>query len=194
MGADPTILERNGFTDRRVCRFSVLSLIYEFIISHLVRFVKYFFYFFWCDGLESNQHSTTTQAMGPATLKDHHIMSGFCSRHIPNIVSACGVWFTFVYRYTYTPCGRVIGLKILPTLVGLSLWDCLTLAFCTLIVSQLGRFVKGFPTFSQNFFFESTYARATLAVASIRLRLPSPLDTLIVSHIGRFVKGFFRNF
>ena len=25
MGADPTTLERNGFTDRRVCRFSVLS-------------------------------------------------------------------------------------------------------------------------------------------------------------------------
>ena len=102
-------LSRNGFTDRRVCRFSVLSLICEFIVSHLELFVKRFFYFFWCDGLESNQHSTTTQAMCPATLKDHHIMSGFCSRHIPNIVSACGVWFTFVSRYTYTPCGRVIG-------------------------------------------------------------------------------------
>ena len=31
---------------------------------------------------------------------------GFCSRHIPNIVSACGVWFTFVFR---TPTHHAVG-------------------------------------------------------------------------------------
>ena len=110
VGADPTtlfrgtVLQTAEFADSLYSPLFV-SLLYH-ILSHLSRG---FFYFFWCDGLESNQHSTTTQAMCPATLKDHHIMSGFCSRHIPNIVSACGVWFTFVSRYTYTPCGRVIG-------------------------------------------------------------------------------------
>ena len=34
--------------------------------------------------------------------------------------------------------------EVLPTLVGLSLWDCLTLAFCTLIVSYFKGFVKNF--------------------------------------------------
>ena len=54
------------------------------------------------------------------------------------------------------------------------LWTPLDFSY---IVPHIGRFVKGFLTFSQNFFFKSTYARATLAMASIRLRLPSPLDT-----------------
>ena len=49
--------------------------------------------------------------------------------------------------HTYTPCGRVIGLKVLPTLMGLSLWDCLALAFCVLIISQTLRFVKTFFNF-----------------------------------------------
>ena len=38
--------------------------------------------------------------------------------------------------------------------MGLSLWDCLALSFCTLIVSQLGRFVKRFLKFlSKDFFY-----------------------------------------
>ena len=41
--------------------------------------------------------------------------------------------------------------QVLRTLVGHSLWDCLALSFCTLIVSQLGRFVKGFFGSSQRF-------------------------------------------
>ena len=46
MGADPTTLERNGFTDRRVCRFSVLSLVCICIIAQIMKFVKGFFTFF----------------------------------------------------------------------------------------------------------------------------------------------------
>ena len=34
--------------------------------------------------------------------------------------------------------------EVLPTLVGHSLWDCLTLAFCTLIASYFKGFVKNF--------------------------------------------------
>ena len=36
------------------------------------------------------------------------------------------------------------GAEVLPTLVGLSLWDCLALPFCTLIISQVFRLVKSF--------------------------------------------------
>ena len=37
--------------------------------------------------------------------------------------------------------------KVLRTLVGRSLWDCLALSFCVLIISQTLRFVKTFLTF-----------------------------------------------
>lgn len=75
--------------------------------------------------------------------------------------------------HTGTPCGRVMGLKVLPTLVGLSLWDCLALAFCTLIVSQLGRFVKRFLKFlSKDFFYSvrpSPLASCGLLLTSLTL-------------------------
>ena len=41
---------------------------------------------------------------------------------------------------------------------------------------------QGVSYIFSEFFFESTYARATLAMASIRLRLPSPLDTNSIPH------------
>ena len=85
--------------------------------------------------------------------------------------------------HTGTPCGRVIGLKVLPTLVGLSLWDCLALAFCTLIVSQLGEFVKRF--FQLFFGFVYLNDRTSVMVSTT-------LDfSYIVPHIGRFVKREF---
>ena len=62
---------------------------------------------------------------------------------------------------------------------------------CVLIIAHLLGFVKGFSTFSRNFFFERPYARATLTMASIRLRRPSPLDILIIAHLVPFVKRFF---
>ena len=34
VGADPTTPEGNGFTDRRVCRFSILSYKMEYCIAH----------------------------------------------------------------------------------------------------------------------------------------------------------------
>ena len=75
--------------------------------------------------------------------------------------------------HTGTPCGRVMGLKVLPTLVGLSLWDCLALAFCTLIVSQLGEFVKRFLKFlSKDFFYSvrpSPLASCGLLLTSLTL-------------------------
>jgi len=65
---------------------------------------------------------------------------------------------SYIIRYYFNPCGTGShlysantntlrsdrGAKVLLTLVGLSFWDCLALPFCTLIVSQLGRFVKNF--------------------------------------------------
>ena len=63
---------------------------------------------------------------------------------------------------------------------------------CVLIIAHLLGFVKGFSTFSRNFFFERPYARATLTMASIRLRRPSPLDILIIAHLVPFVKRFLK--
>ena len=54
--------------------------------------------------------------------------------------------------HTYTPCGRGMGLKVLPTLVGLSLWDCLALAFCTCIIAHIQLLVKYFFEKSQFYF------------------------------------------
>ena len=102
----PTPLpRRNGFTDRRVCRFSVLSCI-----------------------------------------------GGFCILRIPNIFSACGVWSTFVYRKQEHLAVGSLGQGLTRSRGHPPFRGRLALAFCTLIVSQLGRFVKGFLTFSRNFF------------------------------------------
>ena len=60
----------------------------------------------------------------------------------------------------------------------------------TLIVSQLGWFVKGFFTF----FFESPDFITTLALWWLLGCLTSPLDTLIISQVLRLVKGFFNFF
>ena len=90
--------------------------------------------------------------------------------------------------HTGTPCGRVMGLKVLPTLVGLSLWDCLALAFCTLIVSQLGEFVKRFLKFLSKDFF---YSMRPSPLASCGL----PLTSLTLYHTsGGLSRGFLHFF
>ena len=109
-------------------------------------------------------------------------LGGFCSMHSPDIVSACGVWFTFVFRNTYTPCGRVMGLKVLPTLVGLSLWDCLALAFCTLIVSYFKGFVK-------NFFEEFLFHLCRLGICC-----SSSLTPLLYHNLGDLSRGILHFF
>ena len=57
---------------------------------------------------------------------------------------------------------------------------------------------QGVSYIFSEFFFESTYARATLTMASIRPRLPSPLDMIIIPHptsnykMAKYTKsGFF---
>ena len=93
--------------------------------------------------------------------------------------------------HTGTPCGRVMGLKVLPTLVGLSLWDCLALAFCTLIVSQLGEFVKRFLKFlSKDFFYSvrpSPLASCGLLLTSLTLyHILSGLSRGLLKKIATF--------
>ena len=116
------------------------------IVSHLEPFVKRFFRFFFkvaepatiCRLGRSNRFSALKKwLLYPAYPRHSFSLRGLVHICIP---------------HTGTPCGRVMGLKVLPTLVGLSLWDCLALAFCTLIVSQLGGFVKGFFIFFQETF------------------------------------------
>jgi hypothetical protein len=50
------------------------------------------------------------------------------------------------HLYPATPTHRAVGSsgEVLRTLVGHSLWDCLALSFCTLIVSHFKGFVKRF--------------------------------------------------
>ena len=79
-----------------------------------------------------------------------------------------------------------MGLKVLPTLVGLSLWDCLALAFCTLIVSQLGRFVKRFLKFLSKDFF---YSVRPSPLASCGLLLTS---LTLYHNLGDLSRTFFK--
>ena len=74
---------------------------------------------------------------------------------------------------------------VLHTLVGIRhLRGCLTLAFCTLIVSQLGRFVKGFFYFFRDFFSRPSFC-GSFPIPTLRSRplgvLSLPL-TMIVYH------------
>ena len=58
---------------------------------------------------------------------------GLCILRIRNIFSACAVWFTFIFRtQEHRAVEDFIG-KGLPTLVGLSLWDCLASLFVLLL-------------------------------------------------------------
>ena len=81
-----------------------------------------------------------------------------------------------------------MGLKVLPTLVGLSLWDCLALAFCTLIVSQLGRFVKRFLKFLSKDFFYSVRPSPLVSCGLL-------LTSLTLYHnLGDLSRGFLHFF
>ena len=59
-----------------------------------------------------------------------------------------------------------MGLKVLPTLVGLSLWDCLALAFCTLIISHFRWLVKHF--FAKSYIFPRRYLARTSSKKMVR--------------------------
>ena len=72
------------------------------------------------------------------------------------------------------------GAEVLPTLVGLSLWDCLALAFCTLIVSYFKGFVK-------NFFEEFLFHLCRLGICC-----SSSLTPLLYHTLGDLSRGNFR--
>jgi hypothetical protein len=105
---------------------------------------------------------------------------------------------SYIIRYYFNPCGtgshlysantntlrsRTLSSRTYTTLVGFAFGFRLASLFCTLIVSQLGRFVKRFLKFLSKDFF--TRCAHTLGV------LWTPLDfSYIVSQLGGFVKGF----
>ena len=94
---------------------------------------------------------------------------------------------------TGTPCGRVMGLKVLPTLVGLSLWDCLALAFCTLIVSHFKGFVKRFFKFFLKNLFDWLYRTPTNALGCVAY-YPRLLTPLLYHNLGDLSRGFLHFF
>ena len=59
--------------------------------------------------------------------------------------------------------------EVLRTLVGHSLWDCLALAFCTLIVSYFKGFVKRVVEKNRNFFSTGGFLHSMGMVATHRL-------------------------
>ena len=65
---------------------------------------------------------------------------------------------------TGTPCGRIVGQRSYMTLMGLAFGFRLALPFCTLIVSQLGGFVKRFFLEVSTFF----YLPVLLATRAVR--------------------------
>ena len=90
-----------------------------FIIPHLDCFVKGYFEFF---------------------LR-------YCIAHNPLLLQPLGHWFTFIFRkYEHLAVGS-LGQGLTRSRGHPPFRGRLALAFCTLIVSQLGRFVKGFFTF-----------------------------------------------
>ena len=54
-------------------------------------------WFMWCRGSELNRHSLLPQQVFYHLELPRH-ESGFCILRILDIVSACEVWFTFIYR------------------------------------------------------------------------------------------------
>ena len=106
-----------------------------------------------------------------------------CSRHNPSFLQLNGSGSHLYPAHLHTVRSDR-GAEVLPTLVGLSLWDCLALPFCTLIVSQLGRFVKRFLKFLSKDFF---YSVRPSPLASCGLLLTS----LTLYHIsGGLSRGF----
>ena len=101
-------------------------------------------------GVEPTFTSSSASVL-PFELPRHR--GGFCSRHIPNIVSACGVWFTFVSRYTYTPCGRVMGQRSYGLSWVFPFGTALPSPFVPLLYHNLGDLSRGFWNFFQRTFF-----------------------------------------
>ena len=112
-------------------------------------FVKNFFQFLWCRGSELNRHSLLPQQVF-YHLNYHDRLSGFCSRYIPNIVSARGVWFTLIYRNTYTPCGRIVGQRSYRLSWVFPFGTALPSPFVPLLYHNLGGLSRGFYIFFKN--------------------------------------------
>ena len=107
------------------------------IVSHLEPFVKRFFRFF-------------SKVAEPDTICRLRWSNRFtamekvlCSRHNPSLLQLNGSGSHLYPAHLHTVRSDH-GAEVLLTLVGLSLWDCLALPFCTLIVSHFKGFVKGF--------------------------------------------------
>ena len=66
-----------------------------------------------------------------------------CNRHNPSFLQRNGSGSHLYSAHLHTVRSGH-GAEVLLTLVGLSLWDCLALSFCTLIVSHFKGFVKRF--------------------------------------------------
>ena len=125
------------------------------------------------------------------------------SRDIRDIVSACTVWFTFVFR---TPTPRAVEDFIIKVLLASRgarpSASALLPSFTSLLYHKDGDLSRGFLTFSEKLF--SYSVNRHFFVCALRLHLwvilwglpllASPLNTLIISQTFRFVKGFFNFF
>jgi hypothetical protein len=157
------------------------------ILSHLSR-VFFFGYRLSSDELGMGLTTTEEKSLGyPRHISRGSIIGelaspprlGFCSRHIRNIVSACAVWFTFIYR---KPTHLAVGSS------GRGLTDSrgsavLSVALPSPFVPLLYHTLRGL---SRGFFEDFCLPLSTWFL------FPSPLDTLIVTQLGWFVKRKFQ--
>lgn len=113
-----------------------------------------------------------------------------CSRHNPAFLQRTGSG-SHLYSANLHTLRSGHGAEVLLTLVSLSLWDCLALSFCTLIVSYFKGFVKRFFelfSFGREILFYFTQLRiGERLFASVCL-----FTSLLYHNLGDLSRGFLK--
>ena len=117
---------------------------------------------------------------------------GFCIAHILDIVSACEVWFTFVFRAHEHRAVEDFVVKVLHDSRGSRRFTFALLpSFTSLLYHNLDDLSRG----NFNFFHSSVMGLEPLdSAASLQPRLSFPLDIIIITYLYPKVKYFSKKF
>ena len=98
-------------------------------------------------------HNPTDESAGATQLTYHHKNEvGFCILRILDIVSACEVWFKFIYRKQEHLAVGSSGQGLTRSHGHRTFRGCLALPFCAFIITQLRWFVKTLFEFFKKIF------------------------------------------
>ena len=139
---------------------------------------------------------TPTLTFSPHSGDTHNLLAhvfGFCILRIPNIISACGVWFTFIFRTQEHHAVEDFVSKDLLALVGTHILWLPCIPHLCLNYNTIEMVCQDPFWFFQKDFFNLYCTLTSLCtrqgfVASFTSHLGCV--ALIVSQLGRFVKGF----